>query len=192
MYSFPTQINDLGVRVKLPEAIFARVFDLDQKLKFKEFTLKEGDQINFNGSKVVFTGFNTTPDNPEYTKQDGDIAVGAKLNLQDNTGKAWYAEPIYLIRNNQPFNLKDQIEELGLHFLFQEIDPKEQTVKLGIAQADQADQMIPLEITTEAARSDYIVLETIAFPGINFFWLGSIMMMLGLLVSMFLRRRQTA
>ncbi len=190
VYSYPTQINDLGVRVKLPEEIFARVFDMNQKLKFTDFTLKEGEEINFNGSKIVFKGFNTEPNNPEYTKQEGDIAVGAKLNIQDPDGKPWYTEPIYLIRGNQPYNLKDQVEEIGLHFIFQEIDPNNQTVKIGVAQAEQSERAIPVEMTEDALRSDYLVLETIVFPGINFFWMGTIMMMLGLAASMINRRRQ--
>ncbi|MFT5165591.1 MAG: cytochrome c-type biogenesis protein CcmF [Saprospiraceae bacterium] len=191
VYNFPTQINDLGVRVQLPEEIFARVFDIDQKLSYKELTFKEGDEVNFNGAKVIFQGFNTEPEKPEYVKEEGDIAVGAKLNIQDTQGKPWYAEPIYLIRGNQPFNLKDQVEELGLHFKFLEINPNDKTVKIGIAQAEKEDQLIPVEITEDALRSDYVVLEAIVFPGINFFWLGSIMMMLGMLSSMFYRRKQT-
>ncbi len=189
VYSFPAQINDLGVRVKLPEEIFARVFDLDQKLDYESFTLKEGENVHFNGSKIVFTGFNPNPEKSDYIKQEKDIAVGARINIEDAEGQAWYAEPIYLIRGNQPFNLKDEVAQLGLHFKFLEIDPKTQTVKLGIAQAEQEDQLIPLQITEDALRSDYIVLETIIFPGINFFWVGSIMMMLGLLASMFHRRK---
>ncbi len=189
VYNFPTQINDLGVRVQVPEDIFSRVFDLDKKLSYKEFTLKEGDEINFNGSKVVFQGFNTAPKNAVYTKKEGDIAVGAKINIEDKDGKPWYVEPIYLIRGKQPFNLKDQVEELGLHFNFTKINPAEKTVIIAIAQLTEEDQLIPVEITEDALRSDYIVLETIVFPGINFFWAGSILMMLGMLFSMYRRRK---
>jgi cytochrome c-type biogenesis protein CcmF len=38
----------------------------------------------------------------------------------------------------------------------------------------------PVEIATDSLRYDYIVLEAKVFPGINLFWLGSTMMMLGL------------
>jgi cytochrome c-type biogenesis protein CcmF len=51
--------------------------------------------------------------------------------------------------------------------------------------ADQAG--IPLEIAEDAARSDYIVLEAIIFPGINLVWLGSLMMLLGLAVGLWRR-----
>lgn len=189
VYSFPTQINDLGVRVKLPESIFSRVFDLDQQLNYQEFDFKKGVQINFNGAKVAFTGFNPNPENSDYIRQEGDIVVGAKITVEGEEGGTRSAEPIYLIRGNQPFNLKDQIPHLGLHFKFLGIDTKTEVAKIGIAQADKEAQLIPLQITEEALRSDYIVLETIIFPGINFFWVGSILMMLGMLFSMFHRRK---
>ncbi|MFT5802666.1 MAG: cytochrome c-type biogenesis protein CcmF, partial [Nonlabens sp.] len=36
-------------------------------------------------------------------------------------------------------------------------------------------------------RSDFIVLEAILFPGINLFWLGSLMLLVGLAISMIYR-----
>jgi cytochrome c-type biogenesis protein CcmF len=83
--------------------------------------------------------------------------------------------------------LKDELPALGLHFRFENIDPKNGILTIGVAQtpADQAG--IPLEIAEDAARSDYIVLEAIIFPGINLVWLGSLMMLLGLAVGLWRR-----
>jgi cytochrome c-type biogenesis protein CcmF len=190
VYNYPAQINDLGVRIQLTDQIFEQVFDLDEKLKYENFTIKQGDVVNYNGSKITFVGFNTKPDKAEYTAQEGDIVVGAKLLIESNEGEQFEAEPLYLIRDSQPFNLKDQIPSLGLYFNFIEINPKDETVLISIAQSEPKDQAINFEITEDALRSDYVVLESIIFPGINFFWLGSIMMMLGMSISMFLRRNQ--
>jgi len=74
-----------------------------------------------------------------------------------------------------------------LHFRFENIDPKAGVLTIGVAQADNAQRKIPIEIAENVARSDYIVLEAILFPGINFVWLGSIMMMLGLGVALWRR-----
>ncbi len=189
VYNFPTQINDLGVRVQLTDRIFEQVFDLDQNLKYEDFTIKQGDVINYNGAKIRFTNFNTNPKKPEYSPKEGDIVVGAQLQIETKDGQTFSAEPLYLIRDSQPFNLKDQIPSIGLYFNFIEINPKEETVVISIAQASEDAQNIELEITEDALRSDYVVLESIIFPGINFFWLGSVMMMLGMAVSMFLRRK---
>jgi len=49
---------------------------------------------------------------------------------------------------------------------------------------------LPFEIADDVPRTDFIVLEAILFPGINFFWLGSLLMLGGLALSMVYRRRE--
>ena len=50
---------------------------------------------------------------------------------------------------------------------------------------------LPIEVA-EAPRTDFVVLEAIVFPGINLFWLGSILMMFGLGFSMWNRIKTKA
>ena len=177
------------MRIRVPELVFERFFK-QEKLDYDDFTLKEGEQFNYNGMSISFNGFNTDPTHPAYIAEEGDIAVSAIINVTTpDQPETFEAQPIYLIRGNQPFNMKDQIDELGLHFRFLEIDPNEKTVKLGVATAEKKSTQIPVEIAEDALRSDYIVLEAIVFPGINFFWLGTIMMMIGFLMSMWHRRK---
>jgi len=95
-----------------------------------------------------------------------------------------------LIRDNQPFSLKDEVPEWGLHLRFEHIDPRTATLSIGIAKADSAAQRIPVEIAENAPRSDYIVLEAIVFPGINLVWAGSILMLFGLALSLIRRLKQ--
>jgi cytochrome c-type biogenesis protein CcmF len=189
LFSYPAIIPELSMRIHASELIFDRFFEKDD-LNYNDFVLKDGDHFSYNGMKVSFNGFNTAPVHPAYIPEDGDIAVSAVLKVTSpQNDKTFEAQPIYLIRNNQPFNLKDQIDQLGLHFRFLEIDPNNKTVKISIAASDKKDTKIPIEITEEALRSDYIVLEAIIFPGINFFWLGTILMMFGFTMSMWNRRK---
>jgi cytochrome c-type biogenesis protein CcmF len=87
--------------------------------------------------------------------------------------------------------MKDEIPELGLHFRFTGINPQEETVEVMIGQSETGgEHPIPFEVATDSLRADYIVLEAIEFPGINLFWLGSTMMMIGLFMSMLVRMQQ--
>src|SRR5690606_38746977 len=95
-----------------------------------------------------------------------------------------------MIRGSSPFNLKDEVRGLGLHFRFVKINPETEEIEVLIAQKENKMDQIPIELAKKSFRSDYIVLETIVFPGINLFWLGTTMMMAGLAVSMFRRRRE--
>ena len=86
-------------------------------------------------------------------------------------------------------NLKDQIGDWNFHVRFTGIDPTTEQMDFEVAQGALAQPLIPVEFAENSYRTDYVVLEAIVFPGINFFWLGSVMMMLGLLVS-FIKKRK--
>jgi cytochrome c-type biogenesis protein CcmF len=187
IYSYPAQINDLGVKVRLEDSIFEAVFTPEEELDYQKLYFKRGDQATLNGYQIQFAGFNRTPEHPNYEPTEGDIAVSALLSVQAPDGSAYTAQPVYLIRGNRPFNLKDEIPGAGLHFRFVGIDPNTETIEMMVAQSQQQELRIPFEVATNSLRSDYIVLEAIEFPGINLFWLGSSMMMIGLFIGMFYR-----
>jgi cytochrome c-type biogenesis protein CcmF len=190
LYSYPEQINELSSKIRLNEGVFDAVFGPELDLDYQTFVLKQGDKMTFNGYDIQFAGFNRSPEHPDYDTQEGDIAVSSMISVQSPEGDSRMAQPVYLIRDNRPFNLKDEINEFGLHFRFTGINPANETVELMIAQADGGNNPIPFDFATDSLRSDYIVLEAIEFPGINYFWLGSVMMMIGLLISMFFRLSQ--
>jgi cytochrome c-type biogenesis protein CcmF len=130
-----------------------------------------------------------TINHPSYEAQEGDIAVAAVIEVIKPDGNTETARPVYLIRGNQPFSLKDELPDLGLHFRFENIDPATGTLTIGVAEADASMRKIPMEIAENAARSDYIVLEAIVFPGINYVWLGSLLMLVGLAMGLAFRMR---
>jgi cytochrome c-type biogenesis protein CcmF len=189
LYTYPVQINDLSFKVRLTDSALDDLFPPEEQLGYKSFRFKQGDQISLNGLNVRFTGFNKTPNHPSYKKEEGDIAVSARFEVTDGAS-TFNAEPLYLIRGSSPLNLKDEIEPLGLHFRFTGINPAEESIEVYIAQHKTNLRALPVELAKKSFRTDYIVLEAIIFPGINLFWLGSILMMAGLAVSMFRRRRE--
>lgn len=190
LYSYPVQINDISTKVRLDEGIFDAVFGREVEMDYQSFTFKQGEQINYNGHQISFSGFNKQPKHENYEPEEGDIAVSAMISVQAKDGSNHLAQPLYLIRDSSPLNLKDEVPALGLHFRFTGIDPKTETVQLMIGQADTTERPIPFQVATDSLRSDYIVLEAISFPGINLFWLGSSLMMIGLILGMFLRIRR--
>jgi cytochrome c-type biogenesis protein CcmF len=185
IFSYPAQINELSTRVRLNQASLERIFSPEHELDYTTFEVRKGERFVYNGVSMEFKGFVKKPEHSAYQSQEGDIAVGAKVRVEDpETGENYEASPIYFIRDNRPFNLKDHLPEVGLHFRFQGLNPQTETVTLKVARDESQGEGIPIQVATDALRSDYIVLEAIEFPGINFFWLGSILMMVGFLISM--------
>ncbi|MEL6636804.1 MAG: cytochrome c biogenesis protein CcsA [Bacteroidota bacterium] len=190
LYKFPVEINALSVKVKLPDRILENIFLTEDQLDYERYQFSEKQEIDFGGKRIRFAGFNPQPGHPQYVAQPGDIAVGARLEIVSEKGTT-KCEPVYLIRGNRSFVIKDEVLSEGLHFRFEEIDPATQTIQVNIAQVAAERLQLPIELSEKFRRSDYIVLQAILFPGINFFWTGSILMMLGLAVGMY-RRMQEA
>jgi len=158
-------------------------------IQFEKYTFKRGDSIDFHGVKVQFIDFNKNVKHPLYFPEKGDIAVSAQLKVSDQKS-SYNVEPIYLIRDNSPFNIKDAVHELGLQFKFSGIDPEKEVVTVEIAKSSGKDNRFSLEVAENYERSDFIVLEAIVFPGINLVWGGGLLMMFGLAFSSIRRYRE--
>ncbi len=191
VYTYPIQLNDLSTKVRLSDAIFERAFVFDDQLNYKEYQFKIGEKQKFGDLQIELSQLTPRPQHPDYQAQAGDIAIGAIMKVTTPDGKAYDAKPIYLIRGNQGLGVKDRVEELGLHVGFAKFDPTSETGQFFIARTESPkDFKIPVEVATDSLRSDYIVLEAIEFPGINFVWVGMTLMMIGLTVSMANRMRR--
>jgi len=191
-FALPSHVGQLSMKVRLTEKSMEQMLVLEEKLDFKKFPLKEGQEFAFGNYQMRFTGVDRNINHPNYEAQEGDIAIAALVEVTQSDGSKVSAKPVYLIRGNQPFSLKDELPDLGLHFRFENIDPKDGTITIGVAEADESMRKIPIEIAENAARSDYIVLEAILFPGINYVWLGSLMMLFGLALGLVFRLGKTA
>ncbi|MBK8967815.1 MAG: cytochrome c biogenesis protein CcsA [Lewinellaceae bacterium] len=186
-FTLPANVGQLQMRVRLTEASMGKWLAMEESLDFHQFPMKAGETIDFQGYKIQFAKASREIKHPGYAPLPEDIAVAADLEITAPDGQKFAASPVYLIRNSQPFSLKDELPELGLHFRLENIDPKTETLTIAVARASGEQQTIPLEIAENAPRSDYIVLEAIIFPGINLVWLGSILMLFGLGLSMWRR-----
>jgi len=199
VFSYPVQINRLAMKIKLPSEFLNKIFETEIDLDFKDFIMTPGKTINYNGYKISMDQINPIkPESPNtfnknYFPKKGDVAVGAKLSIRKNNGLPipQIVEPVYLIRGKQPFPINDKVISEGLHFQLSKVDPTTGELTIRIAQTDP-DINYPIEIATNSFRTDYIVFSAIIFPGINFVWAGSIMMMLGLAFSWIRRRRELA
>lgn len=189
-FTNPASIGMLEMKFRLTEATMQAVFEAEEQLQYSTFDLKEGDSFEYNGYQIDFKKVDKEVNNPAYQFQEGDIAVGAALQITAPDGRQEFATPVYLIRESQPFSLKDEVPSMGLHFRFEKVDPTKGLLSIGVAQNPEQAIEIPFEVAEDAPRSDYVVLEAIIFPGINFVWIGSIMMMLGLAISLWRKRGQ--
>lgn len=151
----------------------------DDSKKYDEpvvYNVAVGDTIPFREGYVVLTniGRKDTIENIPITAQD--VAIGATLKVV-SYGKTYTAEPIYLIKNNSAFDFARKVEDAGLKFRFTKVLPEQKKIEITLYQQP------------ESARK-WIVMRAIQFPYINFLWSGTIIMVIGILLSIFRRNKE--
>jgi cytochrome c-type biogenesis protein CcmF len=186
VYKYYEEINDLNSRIRVNETFFERFFTLEGEVDYKEVVLREGQSTQLDGLTIAHKGFNKEPENKGYSKKEDDIAIASKLTISGD-GFSNDLEPVYLIRGSRQSSIKDYNAASGVHAKFTNIDPATGDLTFEIARDERMNLVIPVEIASNVPRSDLIVIESIEFPGINLFWLGSIMMLIGMLVGMGIR-----
>ncbi|MBP9198283.1 MAG: hypothetical protein KBF35_11490, partial [Saprospiraceae bacterium] len=186
MYNYPAAIEETGLRIKLDEKVLDDFFTPEDQLEYKEYTIKNGGNIEIQGYKINLHGFNKAPEHPNYKKEEKDIAIGALLNISGNNITDEVA-PIYIIRNNQPMSIKHYSGKTGLHIRFSNIDPVKEEFTFKIAKDSRQIKDLKIAIATDVPRTDYLILQATIFPGINLFWAGTILMMLGLFIAAWAR-----
>ena len=189
LYKYPYAEENLGIRVRIADDLIESIFNTEDKLTYTDVELSTYGSFEYEGAEIKLSGFNKEPIDRNYQPEEGDIAVGAQMMVLKD-GATYPIEPIFLIRGASPMGVKAYVPELGIHIRFTGIDPGKEIFSFKIAKDTRTLNFpIPLEITENVPRSDYVILQAQIFPGINLLWAGCVLMMFGLFMSWIIRMR---
>jgi cytochrome c-type biogenesis protein CcmF len=157
----------------------ARKSDSSEYQPAKEHELAIGDTFFTSNSYVIVQGLNKDLDKERYHLGVNDVAVSAMLVVEDLNRTRRTVEPVFLIRDLSIYTLPVAIDELGLKFEFDKVDP--QTGKIRILHSEK-----------KSNKKEFIIMKAIIFPGINILWIGCLMMILGSVMAIRQRVRKKA
>ncbi len=129
-----------------------------------------GDTIITSNSFVILEGLDKNIDHESNHLHDMDIAVGAKLRVEDVNKTQYKTLPLFLIRDYTMFHQDTEIPELGLKFSFQKIDPVSGKVEISVREK-------------KSNKRNFVIMKAIIFPGINILWTGCILMVIGTAIA---------
>jgi cytochrome c-type biogenesis protein CcmF len=187
IYGIPGQVDDLRLRIRIAERTFYRFFPRDDSLNYRIFRMKIGETVRYNGWHMTLLDIDRSGQHPRYQPKTDDVAVNAVLELA-NGSDTIIARPLMFIRENARGTLRTGLPEKGLFVRFDNIYPQFPEFEIAVATTTPAP--VILEVAENVPRTDIIVLQAIVFPGINLFWAGASMMMMGLLLGMWRKLRE--
>ncbi len=102
--------------------------DIEEKRKYEDSLNYEpyqafiNDTIYTKSSYAIIKEINYEPVHPDYTKEQGDLAVSVKMSVHKlNADTSWQVEPVTVIRGNFLYNYPAVIPELSMRIRVPEL-----------------------------------------------------------------------
>jgi cytochrome c-type biogenesis protein CcmF len=138
--------------------------------------LAVGDTIHTSSGILTVKPLNSKPVVRDLKIAPGDLAVGLPMEIDVN-GKIYKTEPLFLVKGNNTFDFARKIDELSLRVRFTKIFPDEHKFEVMVYEKPEA-------------AKDWLVFKSIEFPYINLYWIGTIVMVVGFVMSIIRRKKE--
>ncbi len=137
----------------------------------KEVKVAIGDQFFINDYVATLEKIVPISRIEDSNLSENDIAVKAEIKVQGEY-KNYSAEPIFLIRDQELVGrIDDEVNDLAFKISIQNILPKENAVQLAY----------------QTTQKSWIIMEVVKKPWINLLWIGTFLLVVGLIIA--IRRR---
>jgi cytochrome c-type biogenesis protein CcmF len=142
---------------------------------FKTINVTIGDTVFYSKGFAVVEDVASYRDIPDVPLSTTDSASVATLKFYAKTGSIYTGKPILINKDGGSFPQTDTLLAESLVVQLQKVDGK--NVQLGIKESD--------------ALMQYVTLKAYVFPFINLVWAGTILTVIGFIISMLYRRQQS-
>ena len=143
--------------------------------QFRGAALALKDTTYYSRGYMILDSVVFNPNNDKYHFTTGDTAFMARVTVVGRDSMRYTAYPALFIKDNEPHFLNDTVFAQDLALRFNKIMP-DRHFELGIKESSD---MVP-----------FIALKVLEFPQINILWIGTIIMIIGFVMSLLWRRRQ--
>lgn len=133
-----------------------------------------GDTIKYRDGYILLKSLTKETKIQNIPLADSDVAIGANLEVVSH-GNKYEAKPVYMIKSGNVFDFARKVDDAGLKLRFSKVIPETKKVEIIVYQQPES-------------KKKFIVMKAIQFPYINFFWAGTIIMVIGFFLS--IRRRK--
>jgi cytochrome c-type biogenesis protein CcmF len=135
-----------------------------------------GDTIRFREGYMILKALKKETAIQNIPLTDSDIAIGAQLQIVSNN-KNYTSEPVYMIRGKSVFDFSKTVDDAGLKLRLTKIIPEKNQVEITVYQQPEN-------------KKPWIVMRALDFPYINFLWCGTVLMIIGFLLSISRRNKE--
>lgn len=159
--------------------IFTYITSLPNKredtIPFKSQTASIGDTIFYSNGFLTLDTISFNPPNTKYNFTSSDTALVAGITVHSKRGNTYQSRPVFQVKNNASQIFVDSVYAENLAIAFTGFKDNK-TIELQVKESDSI--------------MDFITIKAYKFPFINLVWAGTIIMVIGFIISLFYRRKQ--
>jgi cytochrome c-type biogenesis protein CcmF len=135
------------------------------------------DTAFFSKGYIILDSVIINPNNDKYHFTGSDTALMAKLTIVGKDSLRSTAYPVYYLKDNVPQYINDTVFAQNLAIRFNRV-VEGKKIELGLKESSS---LVP-----------FVALKVLEFPQINVLWIGTIIMIIGFIMSILWRRRQVS
>ena len=136
---------------------------------FQSTVAEVGDTIFYSDGYMVLSQVIANPSNGKYHFNKTDTALMADITVHSKEGRQFSAQPVFYVKDNKPQYVVDTVIIPNLQIAFTRV-VEGKKIELQVKESDSVMQ--------------YVTLKAYKFPFINFLWAGTIIMAIGIIISM--------
>ena len=169
--------NNPGTKHYLHKDIFtyinysSTVMDDKDTAQFRSQALDIGDTMYYSGGYMILDKVTINPKSGKYTFNDNDTAIRAELTIRTPDGRNFQATPVFQLKDNKPKHFVDTVFAQGLAVRLTGVSGKQ----------------LEISVKESSQLSPFVALKILQFPFINLLWLGTILMVVGFVMSIIRR-----
>jgi cytochrome c-type biogenesis protein CcmF len=149
----------------------------EDTVQFKNYPLSLKDTVFYSKGLIILDRIVANPDSGNIHFSPTDTALMAKVTILSRDSMRYTASPVFYVRNNQANYIIDTVFAQNLAIRFNRV-LEGKKIELGVKESSG---MIP-----------FVAMKTLEFPQINVLWIGTIIMIIGFIMSIIWRRQQLA
>ena len=144
---------------------------------FRHKIVKLGDTLFYSKGLMIVNKVSVNPVNEKYKFSQGDTAIGLDITIISKEGSRYLAQPIIQVKGGSAYSYPDTVMAQSLVLQFNKVK-------------DQATGELELGVKESSAVLDFVTLKAYEFPFINVLWIGILVMVVGIVMSIVQRVKQ--
>jgi cytochrome c-type biogenesis protein CcmF len=140
--------------------------------QFKNHVVKTGDTIFYSEGYMILDSVTVNPHDGKHQFTSKDTALMANLTVITKEQQKLTAKPVFYVRNNGAQYMLDTLYSEGL--------------AIGLTRVTD-DKHLEISVKESSRLAPFLALKVLQFPFINLVWLGTVLMIIGFVISMIRR-----